>query len=1128
MSSAEGMNFCGRYMRVALIGCLALFPLTNASDLHAQLVDEFTMSNVVKPSSLQQNRTTVVKIRVKDSTLRFVLHEIAKVSGQQVVFSGNIPQLSQKVSLTLNEPNALAAVRAAIKNTGLTAAVAKDGKTIVVVSQGKVQDTSVTKGEGIVRGRVLDSATGNAISGATVSIQAHKLSAVTNNIGLFVLEGVPLGNQKVSVRAFGFGQTSESVTVTESEDVSLSFRLRQLATSLNEVVTTAVGKQRRVEVGNDIVKLNVAEILERAPARSVSDLLRFAQVPGVRVMTASGDPGAPTKIQMRGIGSISQSTDPAIIVDGVWIDSRMSDSSIVNRAQNIGRTAYNSSPIDNIDPATIESFEIIRGPSAASMYGQEAANGVIVITTKRGREGPASWRYEFSRDWDSQVRARHGNWYGFGTNPGGFTEECSAAQHYRQTCFQDSVVDLNRYGSLRDDIAAGHLSKNTLSVSGGSGRITYAFSGTYDDERGTRRTTPFTEIGARMLNIPLSREYIYPDRLRSLFLSSNLGFSLARSLTMDLSVRSTNSNQQRNQVIMGGTRFLDLAIDTTVVGGDVPSFDIITGGSNRHDITSSVNLQYRPDSWWNAQGTIGANVTDGRNHAKNDYRRCNTGICAPDIQERSYPLNNESVSNRVLSGRFVVGGILPTKFDRFLSLSPSIGLDVKRSTSRRSLVRVHDVPFGADQGSGSGIGSINANDIITAGYFVNTTIGLFERMYFNLGFRQDAGSVIRDNSVSQYPKLSTSWLVSDEGFFPKNTFLSAFSLRGAIGYAAVHPDAADIKGGYLYRQAIIDEQIIWIADIGSIGNSRLLPERSMEVEVGFDAYMWEDRTVLRFTVADKNLKNAIITRNLPPSSGKPIAPTRKENISHVQNRSIEVDLDTRVIDNDWMMLQLRGSFGNTNNVIRKLGNNVLIAGNTSTNRLVEGYQIGAVWERPVLGYGDTNGDGLIDNNEIILGDTTVYKGWNNPKYTLGYGGTLSILNRDLSFSFDLSQRGPHTQNARYQDNYGGVVVGAPLDRQALSLFSSGQSQYTGGASMTISEIRLNSASINYTLPRRFSGRLKVNLVQISLQGSNLGLWTSYSGRDPLVNSTPIGNMISDDGFTLPLPRKYAFNVIIGF
>ena len=142
----------------------------------------------------------------------------------------------------------------------------------------------------------------------------------------------------------------------------------------------------------------------------MSDLLRYAQVPGVQVTTASGEPGAPTRVTMRGIRSISQNTDPAIIVDGVWV---LSSDTILNLAGGGGYgsgTRFTPSPLDRIDPLSIESIEVIRGPSAASLYGQEAANGVIVITTKRGQAGRTSWSYNFSRDWDSQVRQKSGQW----------------------------------------------------------------------------------------------------------------------------------------------------------------------------------------------------------------------------------------------------------------------------------------------------------------------------------------------------------------------------------------------------------------------------------------------------------------------------------------------------------------------------------------------------------------------------------------------------------------------------------------------------------------------------------------------------------------------------------------------
>ncbi len=1108
--------------------CFSLCALmvVSVSSTGAQNKYVVPQDDALKANKEGQGNAAIISLTVKDSSLKYVVNEIARQAGLRAIYDNSSPLVAKKVSVAIKGLKTSDAFAKALTGTGLLAKFAPDGETVIIalpensVRRTLQSDNSIS---GIIAGRVTDSATERPIAGVTISVEGTKLIAVTDAKGVYQIGNVAPGKHAISFKLLGYRSIILHIEVKADGRSNLDARLSQAATSLNEVVTTAVGTQRRVEIGNDIVKLNATEILERAPARSVSDLLRFAQVPGVSVQTAGGEPGAPTRIRMRGIGSISQNTDPAVIVDGIWINSRMSDSSVVNKAWGRGATnsrqAYTSSPLDNIDPNTIETIEIVKGPSAASLYGQEAANGVIVITTKKGKAGPTSWSYSFSRDWDSQVRQKYGNWYGYGTSASGspYPVSCHAASHYELLCIQDSVMDMNRFGNLFDDTGPGSLNNHSFAVRGGVSTINYSFSGSYKNSIGTRRIPRIDLIRSRIFDVPLSKDITTPGSSRDIYVNSSIGFKASKDLFIDLVFGANNSTITQSDVeFNGGTNQIDTIIFSTSMG-------VMTGGSDALSINSALSARFQPDSWWNAQGSLGVDLGERRDHGRNDYRQCRLGKCEPaPVLLSSDRLRQNSVSNKVLTARLSASGGIHTPFDRFLSVTPSVGLDVRRGINKGVLVRFADVPFGADQANGDGKASMDANDVITAGYYVNGSFKLLNRMYFDIGFRQDAGSVIKMNSSSRYPKFATSWLVSDEGFFPKSNMLSGLKLRGAIGYAAVHPDEADLYGGYIYSRAQIDGQITWVAELQGVGNNKLVPERSLEVEGGFDAYLWGDRAELMFTVANKTLHNAIIDRRIPTSSGLSSS-RRKENISRVQNRSIEIGITTRIIDNDFMLLQLGTNISNVNNVIRRLGNNTLTASNTSKDRLVEGYQIGAVWDRPVLGYSDVNGDGFLEASEIMLGDTTVYKGWNTPKFTAAYNGSISVLNQNLTASFSLAQTGPRVQYATFLDNYGETVVGAPIESQVLYMAAI-SNIHNRGTAMSVSELRLNSASISYNLPRNFTSRFNAKLITVSLQGSNLGLWTNYSGRDPMVNSTPVGNLLSDNGFTLPMPRKYAFNV----
>lgn len=1069
--------------------------------------------------------TAVIQLEVRDSSIRSILWMISKQSGRQIVFDNSLPALDRAVSIQLEGSTVLKAVDKVLRGSGLRAERVMDGGAIVVSPSKDRTDITEQAQNGRILGRVIDSITGKGLSGVVVQLQGVGRAAVSDSKGSFVFGNVPVGKYSLSAKLLGYQTKSLMMVISGNGAVNITMALRQAGTTLSEVVTTAVGSQRRVEIGNDIARIDASEILDRAPVRNVADILRYAQVPGVQVVSASGDPGAPAIVRMRGIGSISQSTDPAIIVDGIWISSNISDSSVINQAGGGGlgtSVRYTSSPLDQLDPTTIESIEIVKGPSAASLYGQEAANGVIVITTKKGTSGVTTWSYRAYTDWDSQVRPKHGAWVSYGTTQLGFLGSCDIRNHYDLICVQDSVANMNSFHGLLDNTGPSRSFGNTMSVRGGSSSILYSVSGRYDKNIGTRRTVPVDLIKLRLLKIPHNDEIIRPARNSIQNITSSMSFMPGRSLSFDLA-----STISKNSIVNTGVKTSEYNIDGSSGLADLDTLrvlntrsqvDIDRGGSDKFTVLSSLIGRYNFEALWNFEGQLGFEKSQRLDFNRKEMRSCYQGLCSP--QNTRNGLKRASIETEIFTGRGRVAGSIHTPMDKLVTIVPSVGFDVKRSLLGSVSLGLNNASFGSEEGSGEGTGYLRSSDMITAGYYVNASLKILNRMYFDIGFRQDAGSVIKTNSSgSRFPKLATSWLVSDEGFFPKSRFLGQFRVRGAIGYAAVHPEAADLYGKYTYSTAIINGVEVVTGELNTVGNNKLVPERSMEIEGGLDADFLNDRVQLGLTLAHKALKNAIITRNLPVSSGLN-AGLRKENISRVDNRSVEITVDARIIDNDAVFLNLRSGISNTNNVIKRLGNNALVVGNTVKDRLVEGYQIGSVWEFPVLGYGDVDGNGYIDDTEVLLGDTTIYKGWNTPKFRASYNTTLSVLNRSLTLAMDFSHVGPRVIKATYNDNYGSVVLGAPIPLQALAL----SGMKTGGTSVKVSEIRLMNASLSYNLPRRFTDHLDVKSLVVAIRGSNIALWTDYSGRDPMINSTPIGNSISDDGWTIPMPRKYSMEL----
>jgi TonB-dependent SusC/RagA subfamily outer membrane receptor len=322
--------------------------------------------------------------------MAFAVQEVARQAHMRVMYDFTNVSLSRRVSLHLANVPVMAAVATILKGTNIIAQVGADGETIMLRLASHVGRDMARAAGGIIVGRITDSANGQGLGGASVRVEGvAKLSAVTSDSGNFTLRDVPPGDQVLQVRLFGYRPAQRTVTVVDNEQTTVRIVMVPVPTVLSGVVTTATGLQRKVEVGNDISTINVDSVLRVAPVTSVTDLLE-TRVPGLTVLHSSGTPGDPSRLRLRGAGSITGNNDPILIVDGVRMYASQSDPRNNNLAPSVSGGSSGAgyaapSPLDQIDPNSIETIEIFKGPSATAIYGSDAANGVIVITTKRGR-----------------------------------------------------------------------------------------------------------------------------------------------------------------------------------------------------------------------------------------------------------------------------------------------------------------------------------------------------------------------------------------------------------------------------------------------------------------------------------------------------------------------------------------------------------------------------------------------------------------------------------------------------------------------------------------------------------------------------------------------------------------------
>lgn len=1060
---------------------------------------------------LVQKQTKSVSIVAKNRSIESILNEIVEKTNVRLFFSTENPELQKKTSLTLEKVSPIDAVNAVIRGTNLIAGKTADGQGIMIRSKSDTTKSSQDTGKSAIVGIVSDSSNSQPIVGATVTIVGLKRTVVTNDKGVFRFENIPSGRHQVSVRMLGFVSKSQTVAIGDEKVVTPQFILSSSATSLSEVVTTATGQQRRVEIAHDIAKINPEAIMERTPVRSVADILEAAQVPGVLVQRSGGDPGSPTRIRIRGIGSISQSNDPVVILDGVWID------------------AASSSPsrLDDIDPASIESIEIIRGPSAATLFGQDASNGVIVITSKKGQAGPTRWNLSYNRDWGQTYGKQPLFYAGMGYNANSADLQwCPIEGVLKFECTQDTVLVLDPNNKLLSREGTETNNRYMLQMDGGASNVTYAVTLSTGNTIGVRRLADIEKIRYRLLGYNTSSEFSRPSSLRRNNITTSIVFTPRSNLSIGMTLTGTQTNLKDNSYDnlwsgLGNIGLTGRQFDTDT------AFAAYGGGqitANEKPIKTttgivSSNIQYRPGGFV-ISGNFGAEKSAKNESNFGRLTLCDfRSSCRDTLGTRREASENKSLYTVRLNASTSLN---LGSFNKYLDIRPSIGGDYKKTDQHLIDLHKRDIPVG-DRSITMGTLSSSRNNLIenaTAGWYLNSTIGLFRRVYFDVGIRQDIGSAITSSKDAVYPKIGGSWLVSDESFWKENPYINSLRLRSAIGHSAVQPDLNDIHGQYVNWVEYVDGKFINTVELGSTGNNRLQPERAVELEIGFDLDMLNDRLNLIGTYAHKDNRNTLVVRNLPPSFGIWYNATRKENVAKVRNRNFELSANVRAIETRRALLILNYALTLSDNKVATLGEGITPF-NSASSRIAAGYPLAGVWERQVLGYRDANKDGLLSREEVILSDSVVYRGWSQPRYRASYGASFT-LNNQFVFDSRFAYQSRYVQSYQPYLRYGAEDVNAPLPDQAQSIING----LSGRA--PISDLRWNSASVTYHLPKSVLNRIGGRSLSVSLQASNLAIWSNYVGRDPGVNSALLsGEFTADNGLTPPRPRLYVIDFKFG-
>jgi TonB-linked SusC/RagA family outer membrane protein len=976
---------------------------------------------------------------------------------------------------------------------------------------------------GTISGRVTAVGTGEPLQESRILLVGTSLFTSSGPDGRYTLRRVPAGAAEIRVLRVGFQEQKKGVTVADGQTAALDFAMTPTVVQLQEVVTTATGEQRRAEIGNVVENVSVAKLKESSPIVSLADVLN-SRVPGVMVQSG-GQTGSGQRIRVRGVSSVSLANDPIYIIDGIRLSSNNGSAAFGNGGSNFSR-------LGDIDPGQIENIEIVKGPSAATLYGTDAANGVIVITTKKGRAGNAHWQAYVEGGMLDDRNHYSDNYTLAGHSPAGtpliLSGQCTLTMVSAGTCIKDSV---RVYNPITDaeatPLGLGNRNAFGAQVSGGSDAVRYFLSAARDDEVGVFSLPKFERARYDSLNITAHDWTLRPNsRLLNTFrgnINAQINPQLDASLNFGyITVDSHTSNESNNTVgigsqAFGGPGYKDngpvSSVGTPLHGyrAWTPAYsweENLAQNVNRSIVSS--NLNWRPASWLQTRANVGADFAD---RVDRDLNMNGEGAPISATQRDGFASNARANITNLSADLGATANYNPARFPS-LNFKTTIGTQYNNFRQDQNLASGTTLPPGAQTASAGA--TPNATEATTLqktwGIFIEESAAIRDRLFLTAAVRTDQNSAFGTNFQRvYYPKGSLSWQISDEDFFPKGGLLSplsSFRIRVAYGASGVQPGPNDANQTFQANSASIKGSDLSFETYQQLGNSALRPERSTEWEGGFDSRLFSNRVQFDMTYYSRVTKDALISQIVAPSLGTG-ATTQRANLGSIKNAGVEMTLSGPIIDRSdiGVDFQLTSSI-NANKVV-SLGGTLRQVG--TTNWVNEGYPIRGLFARPITGWEDKNGDGILTydadpaKNEVFVSPDTVFRGYAEPRYLTALTTGIDLFHRRLRLQNLLDWRGGNlwynnTERIRCvsRRNCNGLMnPGASLEEQAMVVATvNNPSKTLDGFFQPGAFVKWREASATLQLPQRLLARTRAANASLVFSVRNLKTWTNYRGTDP--------------------------------
>jgi TonB-linked SusC/RagA family outer membrane protein len=981
-------------------------------------------------------------------------------------------------------------------------------------------------GTGTVRGRVIEAGSGRPVAEVQVNLDGSSRIAITGANGSYALSNVPAGRRTLRAKLLGFAPAAREIDVISAGTTISDFSLTQVAISLDEVVVTGVpSATSKRTLGNAITTINAAAETEKTATLNVAELLQ-ARAPGVTVMQSSGTVGTAGTIRIRGIGSLTGSSSPVVYVDGVRIASGAASnfrnsyetpsSSISTRLTGGGQDA---SLLGDLNPEDIQSIEVIKGPAAATLYGADAANGVIQIITKRGQTG------EQAPQWHARAQAGSSTWaLDRRTNYTTCTSTLIAATRPDggaawPGCRGQAVGTVLSYSGLSNPgvLRAGEIGNYSLSLAGGGQGHSYFTALSRSRENGVVRNSEYSLSSARA-----NFSFIPTEKVNY---SVNLSYSQANT-------RFPMGDDSGNLLGAAWTfqpgRALDAGQTEGFAGGSPVQFEIYDNRLRTDRVITGTTLHVNPFTWFQNRLTVGADLTNSlanRYVAPGSLWSPNEGQLTQGSPRNS--TYNLDYAGTITSGLPLVNGI---------SSALSFGAQYINSQYRNTISQ------GTNFASGSlrdiNLAAVHSGwseyvDIKSLGFFGQEQVGWRDKLYLTGALRVDNSSVFgSDINRLYYPKLSLSYVVSEEPFMRRFGWLDNLKLRGAWGQAGNAPDPFARVQSFTTVVSVDanGNRVPALAPL-TLGNPNVKPERGSEVEVGLDAGFLSGRAGVELTWYDKTTRDALMAVPNLPSSGFP--GSTFQNVGEINNRGIELGITATPVRTSLLNWDTRlGYSTNTNKLVRfGYDQKPVPFGVTTLNQSnVEGYPLGGFWVH----------DPVSDGSGGFKASEARYLGSADPTREASFSNTVTFLEHFRLYGLLDYKGGYYVLNQTdWQRCTAGVceAVNDPNVSAAQKAMLQTDLQFNDALYTQPGDfVKLRDLSLAYDIPNRLIQRAGFERAALQVAAHNVALlWNKgYNGLDPEVNFSgtngPTGKwgLTRMDYWTMPMTRRFTVSLDVSF